>query len=223
MNALNLLPDEHLQQQSRSLDRRRRLRWSLVGGVIACLWLVGLGMQVMHRQTLIREAQRELAQWQVKAAEHKQWVGQRDALQKKLALVQQLRDPIAPAAMLALLTQMFPVQAALQSLVIQVPPPALPKALLPGSPQAVQKKGVAPTPVEQSPMLVQLEGLVEDGFTPARLAGDLARSKVLAQVRIEQSQQVTLNKQLLHQFRLNIEIPLAGGQSSQPLQKVASR
>lgn len=244
MRTVNLLP-AHYQQARQKNTLRRQITVGSVAVVCACvLWAGVLGVQVHHinkqRSAAIARLIPLQAKWQ--AIEKNQRAC--DVLSQKVMTLKTLGDPIALHAVLARLTQLFPDDAVLQSLSIDVPDvpaSALPGNNLPGETQSQNSQArranrrhvkTAANEYQSSKnvsrhaataVLIELQGLVSSDVVIAKLAGKLAESGVFCNVRIEDAKQITLNEQTFHQFRMSMEIPVYRQPALQLAQGLASR
>ncbi len=224
MTCINLLPEQYLIARQRNAQQRKLRASIIVASVLLLTWSLALVLHLRHLDSQVSDAQRRLPPLQKELANLEQLHRQRDGLLDQSRMLDRLRDPIPTAAILALLTQLFPDEAVLQSLVIQVPSPSFPPMASPTSPQARLKTAV-PTVVTPRVIAVQLEGLVLSDVVCAQLARELSQTGLFRNIRIENAQQTTIASQNLHQFRVSIEIQLddVQQQTIPPSSRLATR
>lgn len=221
MRSVNLLPPHYTATRLRNTRRRQALGLTLAAGCICLAWAGVLMFQLhgIHRQ--LAEAHTELQPLEAQWADIEATRLTCDQLSQKVATLKRLRDPIALNAVLARLTQLFPDDAVLMSLCIDVPPVSLPQLKLADSPQARKKTRSSFTSSQHQQdknsfndegnpkaLLIELQGLVSSDVIVAQLASQLAQSGLFRNVRIEDARQITFNEQPFHQFRLKVEIPV---------------
>lgn len=224
MTRINLLPESYKLQKQQHQQRRHISRVAVISGVLLLAWSVGLVMQLKQVDRQAQQARAQLPALKQEIKKLDDLHAQRDRLQQQTRMLERLRDPISPAAVLALLTQLFPDDAVLHGLVIQVPPPAIELPRDPLSPQNRQRSAKTASPPPAKPIVMQLEGMVVSDVIAAQLARQLSQSGLFRNVRVENTQQLNHQGQAFHQFRVSIEIPVETPAANRPpVTRVASR
>lgn len=228
MKQVNLLPPHYTATRIRNARRRQAIGLTLAAGCICLAWTGVLMFQLhgINRQMTVAKARLQPLQQQWADIEATRI--RCDQLAQKVATLKHLRDPIALNAVLARLTQLFPDDAVLQCLAIDVPAVSLPKQKLADSPQARKKSRLASATFQSqqssnfitsagntNALLIELLGLVSSDVVVAQLARQLAESGLFRNVRIQDARQITFNEQSFHQFRITIEIPVYQRPTSQ--------
>lgn len=233
MNPVNLLPPHYAATRQQKLRRRQAMGLCMAAGCICAAWAGVLLFQMHGLHTKINETTAAIVPLKAKWQDIENTREMCDELTQKVTMLKRLRDPIGLHAVLARLTQLFPDEAALQSLAIDVPDVRLPQSKLAGSPQSRQSSrqssrqtshqlsrfasqnsagqvGIGESEHFKSTqaVMVELQGLVQSDVVVAKLARELAESGLFRNVRIEDARQITLKDQSFHQFRLSIEIPV---------------
>lgn len=215
MTRINLLPDPYVLRRQQAADRLQLRAVIILASVLLLVWSVGLVLHFKHLDRQIAAAQQQLPALKKELADLDQLHRQRDVLLEQARMLDRLSDPIPTPAILALLTQLFPDEAVLQSLTITVPSPSFPPARSATSPQA-KLKTASPAPQPARAITVQLEGLVLSDVVCAQLASELSQTGLFRNIRIENAQQTTIASQNFHQFRVSVEIPIDGVAPSNP-------
>lgn len=195
MKRINLLPD--YLKEARARRRERVIYAAVTVGAMVVLagWASIAAVQVRSLDRQIAEADRELEPWRERAADIEDLHAEHQQLHARLGTLRNLREPVSPAPLLALLTRLAPEDAVLRSLVIENPALSL---------YDEDEQDIAPP----DPVRIELEGLVPDDVTIGRLVRVLGDGGVFRSIRLADSNEVVFRDQPGHQFRITMRVPL---------------
>lgn len=200
MKYVNLLPES--MKLARARQQQRRVLSLMIGGLalLAAGWASFAVVQVQELNTQIAAKQQDLQPLRDRSRELQELQAERQELQDQLTLIERLREPLPPASLLALLTQVAPEEAVLRTLAINMPQPRLPQ-----DDEAEGNKGeAADDPVVE----IQLEGLAREDAAVARMVSNLSEGGVFRGVRLLDSRETVFLEQPGHEFRITMNVPL---------------
>lgn len=198
MKRINLLPERIKQARMR---RRERVTLGLLLGAALLVGVTWSGFAITHLSRLdsrIVDADRQLAPLREVSGETQRLQAQRRQLEARLALVRELREPLPPATILALLSQVAPEDVVLSDLTMQFPEPSLP------TDQKQKKDAEVPMPIVH----VTIEGLARGDAAVAGMVSRLAEQPVFRNVRLTDSREAAVRDRPAHRFRITMQLPL---------------
>lgn len=169
-------------------------------GIATVLQARSLNRQIINAEQDLAPLRVRLEERRVYEQEHRQFTGQ-------LKTIQTLREPLPPAAIIALLTRLAPDDVVVKKLVIEVPPPLLVAAS--------DDRRAGNRRADAAPFaLVQIEGLASVNETVPLLIRRLMGSGVFGEVQLDDSQKVLVNGASGQRFRISAQIPLISTEAS---------
>lgn len=201
MRRINLLPDHMKQARVR---HRRRLRTNLALALAAMLALGWGGLAVMQVQAVngrVADAEQALTPLREGGEQIRQLRAERERLHRELTMVKTLREPLPPASLLALLSQLAPEEAVLRKLMIELPQPTL-------ATDAEGGDGAKAKDRREAAVRIELSGMAREDAAVAAMVSRLSEGGIFRDIRLSDSRETVFREQPGHTFRITMSVPL---------------
>ena len=199
MKRVNLLPQHLLEAQA---QRRQRAIYRLVLCGILVTTTVWTGVAAVHVHYLNRRitaAKLDLAPVREQAKHIDQTQQEHQQLIHRYSTIKALRDPLSPAAIIALLTQLMPDGVVVDRLDIEAPS-------LVWASDINQPQTANPYSHDNALIRIVIEGTASTDLAVPMLIGQLTKQKLFQNVRLGKSQEVIINDTRRQGFHIMAEI-----------------
>jgi len=199
MKRINLLPG-HIAEAAARERSRRKYRVAMSALLFSSIAILACGVShvwALDRQ--VQRAEREMVPLREQAGVLNKLEDDHRQLAERATWIRSLRDPVPPAATLALLTQVIPEDAVVRKLVIDAQPVSWA-----GS---GQRKRATPRRDQAAPLMtIQVEGVAYNSSTIPEIVRRFLATEKFTNVRLENNQPTHERDVAGQRFRLTADM-----------------